>query len=267
MDSVATFQLTLDCPATPVLSAAPALRVEWTDPVAGTAQLVVQPTTDESSLEVQLIIPFAANLADATIRETAMLVLTKLAAGLTVRAGLLVERPRPEYIRDDVAKVRFQHEAAAHSPRGEGVGFVDGHSSIRGGGRTVRTWPIGLEAHLTEDLSRPIEALWLAYQQALCTKDPTGEFILQYGILATIYGDRQEVLDNAIDPHKLRRTHHPCARNRDGETPFTRVRNELAHPKSRQRPLHEVASEALSLQHELRGLVRSHVLQHLGWRA
>jgi hypothetical protein len=97
---------------------------------------------------------------------------------------------------------------------------------------------------------------------AVEARDASAEFIFHYAILAAIYGDRQRDIDDAIDPAKAKRTPSPV--NTDGETAFTRVRNELAHPKSRKRDLHQVIDEAASLRTRIRDIARMHVARFLG---
>ena len=115
-----------------------------------------------------------------------------------------------------------------------------------------------LESFLKQALTSQEEAAIRAYRVALESKDASAEFIIQYGILAAMYGDQSKI-DNQLDPGKKNRV--PNARSKYGETAFTRVRNEVAHPKDRKRPLHDSVREAASLRAQIRELVRKHLIK------
>jgi hypothetical protein len=181
---------------------------------------------------------------------------------LTFREHIIFDSPIE--IGDNLADTRLSHERRLN-PTGNIVRLLGIKSKARVVTPSIHRQfapdKTRLTRYLRVALRTPEEPLLRAYRSALEAHHASAEFIIHYAILAAIYGDRQSVIDDKIDPNKKQRS--PSPKNPDGETKFTRVRNELAHPKGRKRPLHKVLDDAATLRSPIRELARQHLLKHL----
>ncbi|HET6384909.1 MAG TPA: hypothetical protein VFJ58_16060 [Armatimonadota bacterium] len=196
---------------------------------------------DEPRLLAELSFEFDPTAPDDEVRSATGSVLERLLTSLALRADIFVERVESE---DDLKETRSRWEFNTRLNPQEGeMAAIRGCARLEAKAQVLRPLPERLRVNLKDELSQVrSEPLLLAYWIAGASHDPVGEFLLYYAILATIYGERQRDIDKALDPKRSGRSAHP--RSSDGETVYTRVRNELAHPKSRGRPLAEAVAEA-----------------------
>jgi hypothetical protein len=76
----------------------------------------------------------------------------------------------------------------------------------------------------------PGEVHLATLRAALGCDDPIGQFLCLYGILMTLAGDDQKKIDDLIERHEPKQARTPRPdKPKVMETPYTRLRNEVAH--------------------------------------
>jgi hypothetical protein len=238
---------------------------------------VSRPDNTLADLRFDLSFQFDPERADSSVRAGAQEILQVALTTLAFRAQLICDQPIPCVEDPSIVDARRLHDfrllngrdATMTSASGRGTASAPGRP-----GKKLTSDAAGLQAHFLGALEKPDQPLLRAFRSALEASDPSAEFMLQYAILGMIHGDAQGNIDSNIDPEgKMVRTPIPAkapklkntsARKKvDGETPFTRVRNELAHNKDRGTPLNVVAASTAALVSELRALVIDQIKNEL----
>jgi len=242
------------------------LKTSFADTGLGQCELIVAQVQSQNNHVNHLLVTLSFQLdptrTDQQLQEIAREILEKVLNTLTFREHIICDPP--ENIRNNLSEVRLSYELRQKPTTREVIHLPSiklhakiGTPSIH---RQFAPDKTRLESFLRGALSKPEEPLLRAYRSALESQDASAEFIILYAILAAIYDDQQKI-DDQIDPGKKERT--PSPYNGKPETPFSRVRNELAHPNNRKRSLHEVVGEAAMLRSRIRELVREHLIKHL----
>lgn len=266
MAQYVSFTWMLACPRTPLAPSNVALKAKFAVGVLGDCAIEISQNTPSDAqpydLRTTLTFPFDRDISDEDIQVAANEVLDKALTTLVFREHVICD-PSPQ-VTSNLREVRLADEALRSGVKGP-IAVSAGQSTVFGVPTFLKQFapnPSALAGHLAGALSVEEEPLLRAYRTAVEARDASTEFFVHYAILAAIYGDPQQRIDDAIDPGKTRRTPSPV--NRDGETSFTRVRNELAHPKARERDLHLVLAEAAALRTEIRNIARMHAARYLG---
>lgn len=118
----------------------------------------------------------------------------------------------------------------------------------------VRVNPPNLKEKL-ERVSPPGESYFGDFRTAMSASNDTDRFLSLYRVLLMLRGDAQAQVDNFIRSEEPGVPHTPSPRTSGIETVYTRLRNELAHPRTGA-SLEETRREASRYLHGLMKLVK-----------